>query len=181
MRNFMSSQSQPTLLVVTGASGSGKTTLVRGVEAIGISGVGCYYFDSIGVPSIEEMQRLFGSPENWQTAMIDHWITLLLSNKGSVQVAVLDGQVRPSVVQLAFDRLGARLTQIVLIDCSTADRHARLRGDRSQPELANAEMDCWAAYLRGQADALALPIINTTQQSCEDAIASLVDRIHGLR
>lgn len=172
--------SQPALLVVTGASGVGKTSLVRGVEALGIPGVGCYYFDSIGVPSLEDMASRFGSPAHWQAAAIDHWIALLLSNEDSVQVAVLDGQVRPSTVQVAFERLGARLTQIVLIDCSHTERNARLRGSRSQPELANAEMDCWAAYLRGQADALTLPIIGTTQLPLEDAVSSLVAHIQDL-
>jgi hypothetical protein len=95
-------------------------------------------------------------------------------------VAVLDGQVRPSVVQVAFERLGARRTQIVLIDCSHADRNDRLRGARGQADLANAEMDCWAAYLRGQADALKMPIINTTQLPLEDAIASLSVHIREL-
>lgn len=165
--------SQPALLIVTGASGAGKTTLVRGIEKLSIRGVGCYYFDSIGVPSLLEMTCRFGSPADWQSAATEYWISMLLSNKDSVQVAVLDGQVRPSVVQVAFERLGARRTQIVLIDCSHADRNARLRGSRGQPDLANAEMDCWAAYLRGQADALKMPIINTTQLPPTEAIASL--------
>ncbi|WP_460204350.1 hypothetical protein [Scytonema sp. NUACC21] len=44
--------SQPALLVVTGASGAGKTTVVREVEALGLFGVSCYYFNSISVPSL---------------------------------------------------------------------------------------------------------------------------------
>ncbi|GAA6619801.1 hypothetical protein [Scytonema sp. NUACC26] len=172
--------SQPALLVVTGASGAGKTTLVRGVEVLGIPGVGCYYFDSIGVPSHEEMTSRFGSPRQWQVAALNHWISLLLCNEDSVQVAVLDAQVRPSDVRVAFECLGAYLTQIVLIDCSHAERNARLQGPRAQPELANAEMDCWAAYLRGQASALALPIVSTTQLPPEDAVSSLIVHIQDL-
>jgi dephospho-CoA kinase len=169
--------SQPALLVVTGASGAGKTTLVQGVEASGIPGVGCYYFDSIGVPSHEEMVSRFGGPRQWQTAALNHWLAQLLRNEDVVQVAVLDGQVRPSDVRVACERFGARQAQIVLIDCSHAERHARLRGPRAQPELANAEMDCWAAYLRGQADALNLPRICTTQLSVVDAVSSLIAHI----
>ena len=68
--------SQPALLVVTGASGAGKTTLVRQVEAISIPGVGCYYFDSIGVPSREEMSA------QWQNTTLNHWIARLLRGGG---------------------------------------------------------------------------------------------------
>ena len=45
---------QPAVLVVTGASGAGKSTLVRGLSALELPGVGCYEFDSVGVPSPEE-------------------------------------------------------------------------------------------------------------------------------
>jgi hypothetical protein len=34
-------------------------------------------------------------------------------------------------------------------------------------------MDAWAAYLRGQADALGLPIIDTTRASPEAGVAQL--------
>ena len=47
----------PVVLVVTGASGAGKTTLVRALAGREFSGVRCYYFDSIGVPSAELMER----------------------------------------------------------------------------------------------------------------------------
>jgi len=48
------------ILVVTGASAAGKTTAVRALDARGIAGVRCFYFDSIGVPSAEVMERDFG-------------------------------------------------------------------------------------------------------------------------
>jgi hypothetical protein len=37
----------------------------------------------------------------------------------------------------------------------------RRDGGGGQPELASARMDNWAAYLRGQADALNVPNIDT--------------------
>ncbi len=172
--------SQPALLVVTGASGAGKTTLVRGVEASGIPDVSCYYFDSIGVPSHEEMVSRFGGPRQWQVDALNYWVARLLRNEDSVQVAVLDGQVRPSDVRVVCERFGARRAQIVLIDCSHTDRNLRLRGPRAQSELANTEMDCWAAYLRGQADALNLPLICTTQLPVRDAVLSLIVHIQNL-
>jgi len=45
--------------------------------------------------------------------------------------------------------------------------------DRGQPELANPRMDCWAAYLRGQADALSLSIIDTSNDSIDKSLVEL--------
>ena len=41
----------PAILVLTGASGAGKSTLLRGLAALGLPDVGCYEFDTIGIPS----------------------------------------------------------------------------------------------------------------------------------
>ena len=155
--------SEPAILILTGASGAGKTTLVNGLRALGVPGVGCYFFDSIGVPSPEDMTRDFGGGEQWQSAMTEQWIERLMRNDDGVRVAVLDGQVKVSMVREHLERLGARRWQVVLADCGHAERNARLRGDRAQPELANPDMDCWAAYLRGQADALGLHVIDTSR------------------
>lgn len=154
---------EPAILILTGASGAGKTTLVNGLRALGQPGVGCYFFDSIGVPSPEEMARDFGGGEQWQSAMTEQWIERLMRNDDGVRVAVLDGQVKPGMARGHLERLGARRWQIVLADCEHAERNARLRGDRAQPELANPQMDSWAAYLRGQADALGLHVIDTSR------------------
>jgi len=153
--------SEPAILVLTGASGAGKTTLVAALGALGMPGVGCYFFDSVGVPSPEEMTRLFGGGEQWQSAMTEQWIARLMRNDDGVRVAVLDGQVRPSVTRDHLERLGARCWRIVLADCGHAERNERLHGPRGQPELATRDMDCWAAYLRGQADALGLHVLDT--------------------
>ena len=45
--------------------------------------------------------------------------------------------------------------------------------DRGQPELANPRMDCWAAYLRGQADALKLSIIDTSNDPLNKSLTKL--------
>jgi len=63
---------------------------------------------------------------------------------------------------------------MVLLDCAPAVRHARLVGPRGQPELSNSRMDCWAAYLRGQADALNLPVIDTTSLELDAVVDALV-------
>ena len=52
----------PAILVVTGASGAGKSTLVRGLAALELPGVGCYEFDTIGIPSEAEITARLGVP-----------------------------------------------------------------------------------------------------------------------
>ena len=170
--------SPPAILVVTGASGAGKTTLVRALEVRGLPGVSCHYFDSVGVPSAEVMERDFGGGAAWQEATTRLWIGRLSSSPD--RVAVLDGQTRPSVVRAAFREAGIRRGAIVLIDCSAGERHLRLHGAREQPELATAHMDAWAGYLRGQADALDLPIIDTTSITPDAARDQLVRLVESL-
>lgn len=165
------------IVVVTGASGTGKTTLVRALEARNLPGIRCHYFDSVGIPTAEAMIAEFGSPEEWQTATTRRWIAKLAENGDPYQLAVLDGQVRPSVVQAAFARCGVTHGEILLIDCGQEVREARLRFERRQPELASPQMAAWAAYLRGQADALGLPILDTTYLTIVEATQDLTTRI----
>lgn len=170
----------PALLVVTGASGAGKTTLVRALQARGMAGVGCYFFDEIGVPSPEEMERVYGGGAQWQAAATEAWIGRLARNQDGVAAAVLDAQVAPSLVQAALARHPVCHARVVLVDGGYDERNVRLRGPRGQPELATADMDRWAAYLRGQADALGLPVIDTTEQAIEHAVSSLATRVEQL-
>ncbi len=162
---------------MTGASGVGKTTLVHALDDQHLPGVHCYYFDSVGVPEPAEMRAKFGSGEAWQAATTERWIAHLARNPDGAQVMVLDGQIRPSEIAAAFNRHGVTRGSIVLIDCSHAVREARLRGQRGQAELASPRMAEWAAYLRGQADALDLPIIDTSTLSVAEATQILVDHV----
>jgi hypothetical protein len=42
-------------------------------------------------------------------------------------------------------------------------------------------MDCWAAYLRGQADALDLPVIDTTNVAIDAVVDALVFYVQQVR
>ena len=164
------------ILVVTGASGAGKTAAVHAIEARALTGVRCFYFDSIGVPSAEVMQRDFGGGDKWQAHATAEWLARLDALSADVRVAVLDGQTRPSVVFEAA-RASRGDVHVVLLDCSAKTRSERLRGPRGQPELANGRMNKWAAYLRGQADALRLPVVDTTALTIDevaDRLAALI-------
>jgi RNase adaptor protein for sRNA GlmZ degradation len=170
----------PAILIVTGASGAGKTASVRALDALALPGVACFHFDSIGVPSPEEMERQFGGGEAWQSAATERWAERLVAEAGK-DVVVLDGQSRPSVVRAALRRAGATRMQIVLLDCSAGERARRLTGPRGQPDLATTRMDNWAAYLRGQADALGLPVIDTTELDVREVTAALAHEVERLR
>ena len=89
--------------------------------------------------------------------------------------------MRPRAVYDAFARYGITRGDVVLVDCDYAERNARLHGPRGQGELANAQMDCWAAYLRGQADALGVPVLSTSGVQPESGVAFLRNRIARLQ
>ena len=94
-----------------------------------------------------------------------------------VELAVLDTQIRPQDAREALRRLEVDVSRVVLVDCDHPQRHVRLRDSRGQPDLASPAMDCWAAYMRGQADALELPIINTTSAPVAESLAVLEEMV----
>ena len=171
----------PSLLFVIGASGAGKTAAVQALDARELPGVRCHYFDSIGVPPTEIMERDFGSGEGWQADATARWIARLAADQDAATVAVLDGQTRPSFIRPALARSDVRHARIVLLDCDPHVRAARLAGPRGQPELATLRMDDWAVYLRGQADALGLSVVDTTQMSVDAVADALAGELALLR
>jgi len=171
----------PAMLFVVGASGAGKTAAVEALAARRIPGLHCYHFDTIGVPSAEVMEREWGGGERWQERMTKQWIQRLATNADAAQVAVLEGQTRPSYIQPEIERRGIRHQRMVLFDCPPVKRMLRLHGARAQPELSNQRMDAWAAYLRGQADALGLLVIDTSLRSIAEVVQALEEQIQVLR
>jgi hypothetical protein len=151
------------------------------MESRHLPGVRCYFFDSIGVPSLAAMNREWGSGEKWQEEMTRRWIERLASNADRCQVAVLEGQTRPSFIQPYLIRAGIRDARIVLLDCTGPVRSERLRHLRAQPELANGRMDAWAAYLRGQADGLGLRVVETSAISVEQVADALAEDVVALQ
>jgi adenylate kinase family enzyme len=169
------------ILVVTGASGAGKTATVEALSKRHIPGVQCFHFDSIGVPPLEVMNRDYGGADRWQADTTARWIEQLGGLSANVRVAVLDGQTRPQFVYDAAARAPTRRTHVVLFDCNHHIRASRLSGPRQQPELDDDRMGSWAAYLRGQADALGLKVVDTSALTLGAATDQLEGIIRELR
>ena len=108
-----------------------------------------------------------------QADILRHWISQLRESETGIELAVLDTQIRPHRALEVLSETTVDYAQIVLVDCDPVKRNERLHMDRRQPELANPQMDCWAAYLRGQADALKLSIINTSNNSPDKSLGEL--------
>jgi energy-coupling factor transporter ATP-binding protein EcfA2 len=170
-----SASSKPAILILTGASGSGKTTLTLRLGELSIPGVECINCDRVKVEVPET-----ADPSDLQVAILRHWVSELSREGRNAELAVLDTQIRPHRAREVLNQAGIRYGEIVLVDCDPVKRNARLRGARMQPELANVQMDCWAAYLRGQADALNLPIIDTSEDSIEKGLEHLIQIVRKL-
>ena len=168
---------KPRLLFVLGASGAGKTAAVQTLERRELAAVRCYYFDTIGVPPPEEMERQWGGGDRWQEDATRRWIERLSRETTPTAVSVLDGQTRPTFIAPPATAAGATY-RIVLLDCTPAVRATRLRDGRSQPELVTERMENWAAYLRREACMHGLPIVETSQLSIEAVADALQHQVN---
>lgn len=131
----------------------------------GVEGINC---DRIKIEGHEPA----GSTDR-QVDILRYWISQLSQRDRRIELGVLDTQIRPHRALEALNQAGVEYAQIVLVDCEPTKRNERLHIDRSQPELANPQMDCWAAYLRGQADALNLSIIDTSNDPIDKSLIEL--------
>lgn len=157
----------PAILVLTGASGAGKTTLTLKLKELAIPGV-----EGINCDRVKEAHETEGSIDR-QAEILRYWISQLSQQETIIELAVLDTQIRPHRALEVLNQSAVQHAQIVLVDCEPLKRNERLHMDRGQPELANPQMDCWAAYLRGQADALSLSIIDTSNNPIDKSVAEL--------
>ena len=158
----------PAILVLTGASGAGKTTLINKLNVLAIPGV-----EGINCDRVKLEAHKTADSTDRQAEILRYWISQLSQQETRIELAVLDTQIRPHRALEVLHQAGIVYTQIVLVDCDPVKRNERLHMDRGQPELANPRMDGWAAYLRGQADALNLSIIDTSNDSIDKSLNEL--------
>ena len=149
------------LYFMTGSSGSGKTTLLRRVVAD--------FYPNLHTGHVDAP----GAPQGGRA-----WVERAARPQAPApRLLVVDGQERPHLVLAAVRELRLSAFHLVLIDCDHAERRRRLLEDRRAPELDRLDIYAWAAYLRGQADALGLEILDTTAQSLEASVLALADSI----
>ncbi|WP_348642642.1 GNAT family N-acetyltransferase [Neorhizobium sp. P12A] len=165
-----------TLVILIGASGSGKTTLAKAVSERWRDEIDVLHFDSIGVPPVEEMIAVHGSPEAWQRAATVEWMRRLADMAKDGRHILFEGQTRLSFLAEGAAAAGVLPYVPILVDCDDATRTRRLSVDRAQPELANPDMMNWAAYLRAEAQQSGCEIFDTSDRGLEDCLAYLLER-----
>ena len=147
----MSNSGDKTIFFITGASGVGKTSLVNELTKK-YKGMpwSFFHFDSIGVPSVMEMQEEFGTPSHWQEVKTNEWIDTLI-NKCNDEKIFFEGQVNLQFIRNGFQKHNFTNYKIILLDCAEKEMGERLTTMRAQPELFNNDMRNWRKYLRDQA------------------------------
>ncbi|AYG65906.1 MULTISPECIES: AAA family ATPase [unclassified Rhizobium] len=162
------------LIILTGASGSGKTAIAQAIARDHASMLAVYHFDSIGVPSLDAMIQDHGSPEGWQRDKTVEWLARLAPQMRKGRAILLEGQMRPSFIKEAAAAADIGDYRLLLIDCDDAARIHRLAVERGQPELADANMMNWAAYLRQEARKNSCEILDTSDLSIEQSVDTVL-------
>jgi hypothetical protein len=161
----------PALLCITGASGAGKTTALLALrERLDARVLPTLAFDSLGVPSHDEMHAAWESPRGWQKAMTYHWVHTAKHVYRTHPLVVLEGQFDPQYAIAACSAHRLRFA-VVLLHAADEVRRDRLAA-RRQPELANDEMNTWASYLHESTQQLGGVVVDATR-----AINEVVDAI----
>ncbi|NCS98977.1 AAA family ATPase [Candidatus Parcubacteria bacterium] len=161
------------LYFITGASGSGKTTLIKNLEKKNLRGVETFIFDSVGVPSEEEMKEKYGSGEKWQKETTKYWVRKIKESYLDKSDVVLDGSINYDFIEEACKQFKLQNFKIILIDCSDEERKKRLI-DRGQGELYNQDMINWSQSLRKTAIEKNYTIIDNTNYSQEETLEELL-------
>lgn len=175
------------VIVLTGASGAGKSAMLAELERREIPGVRCIYAHewrmpdgpavpgAVGRPSDEQIAAHYGDEAAyWPTharRWIDHWV----SNPDAAEVIVIETQMTPAHAREEFARRGVLRGAVVLVNCDTEKRRARLVHDRGQPELASNRMDMWRRISRAR------PMRSRFQKSIRRSFRSPMQRTRSQR
>lgn len=153
---------------IIGASGSGKTTTLKQFEKVIPQYCTLIHFDSIGIPSFEEMKKEYGSMEEWQRVKTGDWVKKIAEEKLPFSNVIFDAQIRPSFIREACN-LHKVDYKIILFDCIDRERKKRLVS-RGHPELADENMMNWAAFLRRECQKYQYKIIDNSHITLDQTL-----------
>ncbi|MFT4311867.1 MAG: hypothetical protein ACMXYF_01425 [Candidatus Woesearchaeota archaeon] len=158
---------------MTGASGTGKTSLVSELKnKFDSKDWEFLHFDSVGIPSTEDMIKKSGSIENWQKETTFLWIEKMLTEYKDRKIIIFEGQVNLEFIKLGFSESNFSNYKIILIDCNEDVMAKRLSENRKQPELVNENMKNWLCFLRRQAKKVNAAVIETSNKSKSEVLLS---------
>jgi ABC-type branched-subunit amino acid transport system ATPase component len=141
------------LVVLVGASGSGKTTIANAIDQRYGDDVRVFYFDRIGVPSVDRMVAEYGSGEAWQRAKTFERMAKLAPLCGSGHGVLFEGQTRLSFVAEAAEAAGITGYSPILMN--------------------------WARYLRREARRSGCQILDTSGIALDQCVACVMAQLRG--
>lgn len=112
-------------VVLTGASGAGKTTLAQYVSKLYPADCNVFFFDTIGVPGLDNMIRDFGSGEAWQRARTFEWMARIRPYLSMRNPTLFEGQMRIAFIREALAAHEITTAHVVLVDCDDTTRTAK--------------------------------------------------------
>jgi hypothetical protein len=138
------------------------------------------FFDSVGVPSFEEMKKWGGQDPGatWQRAKTLEWFAKLMPILRAGRSVLFEGQMRLAFIHEALDASEITSAHVVLVDCDDITRAKRLTGERNNPSLANERMMKWAAYLRTEAMQAGYQILDTGHATLDECVDYLHSYLH---
>ncbi len=125
------------IIFITGASWVWKTTLVESLQQKyqWCANLVFLYFDSIWIPSFDQMVEQYWSGEERQRYTTISWISKMIHECGDDQTIVFEWQVNLKFIVEWFATYQFHNYEILLIDCNEEAMRHRLIYKRKQPEL----------------------------------------------
>ena len=157
----------PAILCITGASGAGKTAAMAALHAkIEPRILPVFCFDSLGVPSDEEMRLGWEGGRGWQKAMTWFWVRAAKQVHRTRPLVMIEGSFDPQYAVAACAANGLPRLQLAVLDAEPAVLKARL-ASRGQAALATDAMMSWASYLREATRDLGGAIVDASREVAE--------------